>query len=43
MPWLERERKKGLVAEPFKVGALNQIAMLRVLLGSASKGSFVCV
>jgi hypothetical protein len=29
MPWLERERKKGLVAEPFKVGALNQIAMLR--------------
>ena len=29
MPWLARERKKGLVAEPFKVGALNQIAMLR--------------
>ena len=29
MPWLGRERKKGLVAEPFKVGALNQIAMLR--------------
>ena len=28
-PWLEAERKKGLVAEPFKVGALDQIAMLR--------------
>ena len=28
-PWLERELEKGLVAEPFKVGALNQIAMLR--------------
>ena len=27
-PWLEAERKKGLVAEPFKVGALDQISML---------------
>ena len=29
MPWFERERGKGLVAEPFRIGALNQIAMLR--------------
>ena len=28
-PWLEAERKKGLVAEPFKVGALDQIALAR--------------
>ncbi len=27
--WLETEKKKGLVAEHFKVGALDQIAMLR--------------
>ena len=28
-PWVEEERKKGLVVEPFKVGALNQIALQR--------------
>lgn len=28
-PWFERESKKGLVVEPFKIGALNQIEMLR--------------
>ncbi len=27
--WLEAEMKKGLAAEPFKVGALDQIALLR--------------
>ena len=29
LPWLEEQRKKGLVVEPFKVGALDQIALLR--------------
>lgn len=28
-PWLEAQRKKGLAAEPFKVGALDQMAMTR--------------
>lgn len=27
-PWIEREKTKGLVAEPFRVGALDQIALL---------------
>ena len=29
VPWAEAQKKKGLVCEPFKVGALNQIALLR--------------
>ena len=28
-PWVEEQQKKGLIAEPFKVGALNQIALQR--------------
>ena len=28
-PWVDEQKKKGLVAEPFKVGALDQIALLR--------------
>ena len=28
-PWIEAQKKKGLVVEPFKVGALNQIALQR--------------
>ena len=28
-PWFEREIEKGLIVEPFKIGAKNQIAMLR--------------
>ena len=28
-PWVEEQRKKGLIVEPFKVGALNQIALQR--------------
>ena len=28
-PWVEEQKKKGLVVEPFKVGALDQIALLR--------------
>ena len=27
VPWVEAQRKKGLLCEPFKVGALNQIAL----------------
>ena len=29
VPWVERERKNGLVVEPFRVGALDQIRMQR--------------
>lgn len=29
VPWVEEQRKKGLAVEPFKVGALNQIRLLR--------------
>ena len=29
LPWVEAQRKKGLVVEPFRVGALNQIALQR--------------
>ena len=29
VPWVKEQMKKGLVVEPFKVGALNQIALLR--------------
>ena len=29
VPWVEAEEKKGLIAEPFRVGALNQIALQR--------------
>ena len=28
-PWVEAQEKKGLVCAPFRVGALNQIALLR--------------
>ena len=28
-PWVDEQRKKGLVCEPFQVGALNQIALQR--------------
>ena len=28
-PWVEEQQKKGLVVEPFKVGALDQIALQR--------------
>jgi len=28
-PWVEAQRKKGLIVEPFKVGALDQICMWR--------------
>jgi hypothetical protein len=28
-PWIEEQKKKGLIVEPFKVGALNQIALQR--------------
>ena len=28
-PWVEAQKKKGLSVEPFKVGALDQIALLR--------------
>ena len=28
-PWVEEQKKKGLVVEPFRVGALNQIALQR--------------
>lgn len=28
-PWVEEQKKKGLVVEPFKVGALDQIRLLR--------------
>ena len=28
-PWVEEQKKKGLIVEPFKVGALNQIALQR--------------
>lgn len=29
VPWVEEQMKQGLIVEPFKVGALNQIAMQR--------------
>ena len=29
VPWVEAEEKKGLIVEPFRVGALNQIALQR--------------
>jgi len=29
IPWVEAQKKKGLVVEPFKVGALDQICMRR--------------
>ncbi len=28
-PWVEEQKNKGLIVEPFKVGALNQIALQR--------------
>jgi len=28
-PWLEEQKERGLLVEPFKVGALDQIALLR--------------
>ncbi|MBR4654738.1 MAG: hypothetical protein IKO72_15390 [Kiritimatiellae bacterium] len=28
-PWVEEQKRKGLAVEPFKVGALDQIALLR--------------
>ena len=28
-PWVEEQKKKGLIVEPFQVGALNQIALQR--------------
>ena len=28
-PWIEAQKKKGLIVEPFRVGALNQIALQR--------------
>ena len=28
-PWVDAQKKKGLVCEPFKVGAINQIALQR--------------
>ena len=28
-PWVKEQMKKGLVVEPFRIGALNQIALLR--------------
>ena len=37
-PWVEEQRRKGLVVEPFKVGALDQIALQRD--PSAYKGVF---
>ena len=29
VPWVEEQKRKGLVVEPFRVGALDQIALLR--------------
>ena len=29
VPWIEREQRRGLIVEPFRVGALDQIALQR--------------